>query len=90
MARTIEQLEDAEQAHRDSALARINAALAMPVTHVTVVTFSDGTAWRVDARSLAAAESFASRYLPLVGKHEYISRETGDKIKIATVKIVRL
>lgn len=74
--------------HRSNALNRIAAEMAKPITHTVLIAYSDGTVNRTDMRSLAAAENFASRYRPLIGSHEYISRSTGAKIKIASVEVL--
>ncbi len=70
--------------------ARIAAEHAKPDTHVGVVTFTDGTDWRQPCKSAAAAENFVSSYRRLIGTHEFISRKTGQKIRVASVAVVAL
>ena len=70
--------------------ARIAAAQAKAKTHTSVITYSDGSVDRVDHASEVQAGNYVARYLPLVGKHEYISRATGLKKTIVSCDVVAL
>lgn len=75
--------------HHANAMARINAALAMPKTHAAVVTFSDGSAHRLETRSEITALNHLDAYRHQVGK-DLISRATGKTIRIVAREVVAL
>jgi len=68
--------------------ALIAAAKSKPLTHASVVTYSDGSEQRIDHRGADVAENHLRSYRPLIGKHEYISRSTGKKITIVSCEVV--
>lgn len=71
--------------------ARLEAATAAHAaatkTHYSVLHFSDGSERRAEHTSEKAAELSLQSYRPLVGKHQYISRATGQKITIASIEV---
>lgn len=67
--------------------ARMAALRAAPKTHYSVMAYSDGSERRAEHISEKAAELSVQSYRPLVGKHEYISRATGLKIKIVSIEV---
>jgi hypothetical protein len=68
----------------------INKHLNAAKTHAAIITYTDGSVSRVECNSEAAANNHISSYVPLIGKHEYTSRSTGGKIKIASCEAVAL
>lgn len=60
---------------------------AAPKTHYSVLHFSDGSERRHEHTSERAAELAVQSYRPLVGKHKYISRATGEHITIARIEV---
>lgn len=67
----------------------IAAALAMPHTHEVVTTYADGTERTFTTRSLATAESFATRERRKIGR-DLISHETGDTVRVVEVVVREL
>lgn len=72
-----------------NALAKINAALAAPMTHVVVTRYADGAERRHEVRSLAAGENFATGERRKIGR-DLISRETGETVRVVAVEVVAL
>lgn len=60
---------------------------AAPKTHYSRIVYSDGSERRTEHTSEKAAELSVRSHRPLVGKHEYISRATGQRIKIAAIEV---
>lgn len=71
-------------------LNRIAAAQSATKTHASVITYSDGSEQRIEHASALQAENALRSYRPLIGKHSYISRATGQKITIVTCEVEAL
>lgn len=56
-------------------------------THFSALIFSDGSERRNEHTSERAAELSVQSYRPLVGKHKYISRATGEHITITRIDV---
>lgn len=69
---------------------RLAAAIAAPKTHASVIKFSDGSERRTPHQSEAVAHLSLRSYIPLIGKHTYISRETGLGKQIVSCEVVAL
>lgn len=67
----------------------IIAALAMPKTHVVVVTYADGTERRFETRSEASANTHAIGERRKIGR-DLVSRETGNTVRVVSVTVERL
>jgi len=73
-----------------NALNLLNAAIAAPKTHIAIVTYSDGSSNEAPCTSEKAANNHIARYARLIGKHQFISRATGEKITVVSVSVETL
>lgn len=64
--------------------------LAAAKTHASIITYSDGSVQRIEHNNEKSAHNALQSYIPLIGKHEYISRATGAKIEIVSCEVVAL
>lgn len=70
--------------------ARLTALTAKPKTHASVITYSDGSEQRVPHPSELQASNYLRSYRPLIGRHQYVSRATGQKITIVSCEVEAL
>ena len=69
--------------------AKLNAALAAPMTHVVATHYADGATKRHEVRSLAAAQNWAAGECSKIGK-QLVNRETGKTVTVVSVTIEAL
>lgn len=69
-----------------NAMSRINAALAMPLTHTVVTVYADGSERRHGTRSMATAENFAVGERRKIGR-DLTNRETGATVRVVAVRV---
>lgn len=67
----------------------IAAALAASKTHAVVTTYADGRERRHETRNEASAEMYATGERRKIGR-DLIERETGRKVRVVSVEVVRI
>lgn len=64
----------------------INAALAAPKTHATIITYSDGSQHYYEHRSELVANNHLKNYRGQMGR-DLISRTTGKTIRLVSCEV---